>query len=87
MSDRWALAYPNHFERRRALAVYWIHRFRSLRREEGAAVAAGRLRKMGVPLPVALLILGIRPTRGLPAPVAAQSTGPTGPRRGEFDAS
>lgn len=86
MSDRWALVYPGHFERRRALAVYWIHRFRALRCEEGVPVAAGRLRKMGVPLEVALLILGITPTRGMPAPVGSRSTDPAGPRRRSFDA-
>ena len=87
MRDRFALAFPDHFERRRAIAVYLVARFRGLRAEEGVAVAARRLRKMGVPLEIALLILGISPTRGLPAPAGRQSTGPTGPRRGEFDAS
>jgi hypothetical protein len=34
------LAYPDHFERRRAIAVYLVERFRRLRSEEGTRAAA-----------------------------------------------
>jgi hypothetical protein len=60
------LAYPDHFERRRAIAVYLVERFRRLRSEEGTRAAAARLRKYGVPLELALLILGVSPSYRLP---------------------
>jgi hypothetical protein len=61
-SDRWVLVPATRLERRELVAQWLVERFRLMRREEGTAVAAARLRKYGVPLWVALHVLGIAPS-------------------------
>ena len=58
---RWEVVPVGHDERRQLVAAYWCFRFRALAREEGTAVAANRLKKYGVPVWIALRILGIEP--------------------------
>jgi hypothetical protein len=71
MRDRWEIVPPRHHERRLWVAAMICHRFRLLRAEQGTLAAARRLRKYGFPLPLALRVLGITPTLGLPAAPAA----------------
>jgi hypothetical protein len=63
MSDRWCIVPANQRERRELIAAWWVIRFREMAAEEGTQVAARRLRKAGVPLWIALRVLGIAPTR------------------------
>ena len=67
MPDRFAMVVPDHFERRRWIAAMICWRFRSIRAQEGTAVAAMRLRKYGFPLELALRVLGIAPSCSVPA--------------------
>ena len=66
MSDRWTFTAPSHVDRRLLVAGWLCMKYRLLAAENGTQVAATRLRKYGVPLEIALRVLGIRPTHNLP---------------------
>ncbi len=66
MSDRWTFIAPSHFDRRMLVAGWLCMKYRLTAAEEGTHTAARRLRKAGVPLEIALRVLGIRPTHNLP---------------------
>jgi hypothetical protein len=69
MRDPFALNLPGHFERRRFVAAWYCFHFRAIAAEDGVSVAARRLRKYGVPIEVALRVLGIAPS--IPHSIAA----------------
>lgn len=62
MRDRWVIVPATRRERRELVGEWLVLRFRDMARDEGVRVTAGRLRKYGVPLWVALRVLGITPT-------------------------
>ena len=47
-----------------AAGAYFVRRFRHARRTRGAAAVGRQMAKWGVPLPIALRILGIDPILG-----------------------
>lgn len=63
MSDRWCIVPATQRERRELIAAWLVWRFRQMAREEGVQTTARRLRKYGIPLAIALRVLGIEPTR------------------------
>lgn len=63
MSERWALVPATRRERREYVGTWYVLRYRARARRAGVAVVAKQLKKQGVPLEVALKILGIRPSR------------------------
>ena len=62
MSDRWEIVPVTRRERRELVSEWMVWRWRAVAAEEGVQVAARRLRKAGVPIAVALRVLGIQPT-------------------------
>ena len=81
--DRWALLPATHPERRALVAAWICRKYRLIALEDGMPTAARRLRKSeGVPLEIALRILGITPTHRVQAP--AEPTGTTAGRARSF---
>jgi hypothetical protein len=83
--DRWALVPATHPERRALVAAWVCRKYRLIAEEDGMPTAARRLRRSeGVPLEIALRILGITPTHRVQAP--AEPTGTTAGRARSFEA-
>lgn len=63
MKDRWALVPASSRERRESIGGFLAWQFRQDAAEDGVRAVASRLRRYKVPLPIALRILGILPSR------------------------
>jgi hypothetical protein len=67
-------------DRRVSIGDWYVERFRARRRVVGVAAVARQLKKQGVALRVALLILGIAPTRPPDAPAVLRGAPRRSPR-------